>query len=407
MQFLKFVSLFTKNNFLQLRRKWRSLPLLFVFPILLIGLVAYILVTFISSLEEEPLQIGLVDLDQSRETDMIIQLLEDSTQLGDFLHMERVSETVAKEMIEEDEIVSYILFPEEFTSKLYNGDSVVVTIVGNPNREMESYLIKELVNSAARHISSSQANILTINHFARELNLSAESRNQIVLEQFNEFLLYAISKDNVLDQHVLSNNATSSPKQYFGLAAAFFLYTIWIFTIYQLLYKEQSKEIKTRMMLYGVTDLQQITARILITLIISILIGMLLFTGIVQALDINLQGDNYARLLILLALHSVIFLFVLSVIETVISSKKLSLLVQLILTGTLMLASGSFIPEIYLPLYLQDYLEYVFSFQVFHWLEEILLNGRVYVDYIPLLLSTGIGLFLTVSLAFLKERLKT
>ena len=407
MQFLKFVSLFTKNNFLQLRRKWRSLPLLFVFPILLIGLVAYILVTFISSLEEEPLQIGLVDLDQSRETDMIIQLLEDSTQLGDFLHMERVSETVAKEMIEEDEIVSYILFPEEFTSKLYNGDSVVVTIVGNPNREMESYLIKELVNSAARHISSSQANILTINHFARELDLSAESRNQIVLEQFNEFLLYAISKDNVLDQHVLSNNATSSPKQYFGLAAAFFLYTIWIFTIYQLLYKEQSKEIKTRMMLYGVTDLQQITARILITLIISILIGMLLFTGIVQALDINLQGDNYARLLILLALHSVIFLFVLSVIETVISSKKLSLLVQLILTGTLMLASGSFIPEIYLPLYLQDYLEYVFSFQVFHWLEEILLNGRVYVDYIPLLLSTGIGLFLTVSLAFLKERLKT
>ncbi|MFS0673011.1 ABC transporter permease [Ornithinibacillus sp. 179-J 7C1 HS] len=407
MQFLKFVSLFTKNNFLQLRRKWRSLPLLFVFPILLIGLVAYILVTFISNLEEEPLQIGLVDLDQSSETDMIIQLLEDSTQLGDFLHMERVSETVAKEMIEEDEIVSYILFPEEFTSKLLNGDSVVVTIVGNPNREMESYLIKELVNSAARHISSSQANILTINHFARELNLSAESRNQIVLEQFNEFLLYAISKDNVLDQHALSNNATSSPKQYFGLAAAFFLYTIWIFTIYQLLYKEQSKEIKTRMMLYGVTDLQQITARILITLIISILIGMLLFTGIVQALDINLQGDNYARLLILLALHSVIFLFILSVIETVISSKKLSLLVQLILTGTLMLASGSFIPEIYLPLYLQDYLAYVFSFQVFHWLEEILLNGRVYVDYIPLLLSTGIGLFLTVSLALLKERLKT
>ncbi|WP_339217948.1 ABC transporter permease [Ornithinibacillus sp. FSL M8-0202] len=407
MQFLKLVSLFTKNNLMQLRRKWRSLPLLLLFPIFLIGLVAFILVAYITNVQEEPIQIGLVDLDQSTETGMVIRLLEESSQLGDYLHMKRFSEQEAKEKIEQDELVAYILFPEEFTNKLYSGESIIVTVVGNPNREMESYLIKELVDSAARHISSSQANILTINYFAKQLDIDPETRNTIILEQFNEFLLYAISKDNVLDQQIVSNNATSTPKEYFGLAAGFFVFTIWIFTIYQLLYREHSKEIQTRMMLYGVTELQQIIARILITCLISIILGTLLFLGLIHVLDLSIHHDNYARLIALLGLHTINFLFVLAFIETIVHSKKLQLLVQIIVTGIFLLASGSIIPAIYLPLYMQEYIPYLFSYQAFHWLEEIILNRRVYADYIPLLLTAGISAFWTIGLSLLKERVKS
>src|SRR5690606_38404465 len=137
MQFLKLFTLFTKNNFLQLRRKWRSLPLLLLFPILLIGLVSIIFVNYMTSLDEKPLQVGLVDLDATPETEMVLKLLSDSSQLGDFIHMEQVTENEAKRKIDQNELIAYILFPESFTKKLYNGESVVVSVIGHPNRQLE------------------------------------------------------------------------------------------------------------------------------------------------------------------------------------------------------------------------------------------------------------------------------
>jgi ABC-2 type transport system permease protein len=404
MQFLKFLSLFTKNNFVQLRRKWISLPLLLLFPILLIGLVIIIVVSYITSLEKNPLQIGLVDLDQTTETEMVITLLEQSSQLGDFIHMNQISEQEALQLMEKDELVAYILFPEAFTKKLYHGESVIVTVVGNPNHQLEGFLIKGLIDSAARHISASQANILTINDYAKQLNLDTETRNKIVLEQFNEFLLYAIGKDQVLNQNLLTNNSTTSPKEYYGLAGIFFILTVWVLIIYLLLYKETSSETQTRMSLYGVTELQQIVARILVTLIVTGMLGILLFIGFTHFITSSIDASSYVRLTLYLIMYILTLLFLLAIIEAIVASQKLRLFIQIFITILILLASGSLIPDIYLPLYIQDILPHIFSNQVFYWLEEIILNGRGYVEYIPLLSSFAVSLLLLIGISVVKER---
>lgn len=406
MQFLKFVPLFTKNNFLQLRRKWLSLPLLLLFPFLLIGLVTVIIVSYFSNLEENPLQIGLVDLDQTTETEMVVSLLEQSSQLGDFIHMKQTSEQKAQTAIEKDEFVSYILFPESFTKKLYYGESVVVTVVGNPNRQLESFLIKGLVDSAARHISASQANILTINHFAKQLDLDTKTRNEIVLAQFNEFLLYAIGKDQLLDQNKLTNNSTTSPIKYFGIAGAFFVITMWTVMVYLFLYKEASNELQTRMSLYGVTDFQQIVARIIVTVLITSLLGVLLFIGLNYSLSISINTASYGKLILFIVLYNLTLLSFLALIEAIVSSQMLRLTVQILVTSLLLLASGSLLPAIYLPLYIQDILPFIFSNQVFYWLEEIMLNGRNYVEFIPIILTLVVSFLLLIGASFVKERVR-
>ncbi|HAM79532.1 ABC transporter permease [Ornithinibacillus bavariensis] len=406
MQFLKFVPLFTKNNFLQLRRKWLSLPLLLLFPFLLIGLVTVIIVSYFSNLEENPLQIGLVDLDQTAETEMVISLLEQSSQLGDFIHMKQTSEQKAQTAIEKDEFVSYILFPESFTKKLYYGESVVVTVVGNPNRQLESFLIKGLVDSAARHISASQANILTINHFAKQLDLDTKTRNEIVLAQFHEFLLYAIGKDQLLDQNKLTNNSTTSPIKYFGIAGAFFVITMWTVMVYLFLYKEASNELQTRMSLYGVTDFQQIVARIIVTVLITSLLGVLLFIGLNYSLSISMDTASYGKLILFIVLYNLTLLSFLALIEAIVSSQMLRLTVQILVTSLLLLASGSLLPAIYLPLYIQDILPFIFSNQVFYWLEEIMLNGRNYVEFIPIILTLVVSFLLLIGASFVKERVR-
>lgn len=370
-------------------------------------MVAFIIISYLSSIEAEPLQLGLVDLDQSTETELIISLLEESSQLSEFIQMTRLTEEEAAQKITTDELIGYIRFPKEFINKLYNGQSVDVTVVGNPKHPMESNFIKELVDSAARHISVSQANIVTINYYAKQLELDTDTRNELMQTQFNDFMLYAIGKDNVLDQQLITNNATASPKEYFALATAFFILTIWIITIYNRLVKEQSPSIETRLTLYGVTELQQIFAKILVSFTLTLLLGSLLFFGIIHVIGLAISPENYWNMITLLAIYNVTFLFVLAVIEQLIRSLKVRLLIQMLITAFILLASGSFIPTIYFPLYLQDASTRVFSSSVFHSLEDILLNGRFYVEYLPVVVSAVLCLLLVIGIAWWKERVRT
>src|SRR4051812_23906196 len=113
---IKHIQLFTKNNFMQLKRKWLPLPLLFIFPLLLIGVVAALLITIVLPEENDPIQIGLVDLDKSDETKLITGLIEESSALSSFIQLHSMTENEAKTAIENNDISSYLIFPESFTN---------------------------------------------------------------------------------------------------------------------------------------------------------------------------------------------------------------------------------------------------------------------------------------------------
>src|SRR5699024_6452666 len=101
----------------------------------------------------------------------------------------------------------------------------------------------------------------------------------------------------------------------------------------------------------------------------------------------------------IMLLYSILILVTLAIIETVISKRKLCLLGQSVWIGVLLVLSGAFIPTLYFPLKLQAFLPYIFSGESFHWLQEIMLNGRFYADYIPLLLMNGAGFCVLIGLS--------
>ncbi|HLQ98060.1 MAG TPA: ABC transporter permease, partial [Candidatus Dormibacteraeota bacterium] len=123
-------------------------------------------------------------------------------------------------------------------------------------------------------------------------------------------------------------------------------------------------------------------------------------------LDFQLDLEDYLRIMMVLFIHSGLFLICLALIETIIASAKLRLLGQSFFTFLLIIASGTLIPTIYFPLSLQEFLPYVFSNEGFHWLQEVILNERFYVDYVPLLLMGLTGLFILVGCSLWKERIK-
>ncbi|APC48075.1 ABC transporter permease [Virgibacillus halodenitrificans] len=404
MHFIRNIILFFTNNVRYLKRKWLSLPLLLLLPIIIIGLVITITISFFSPSETTPIQVGLVDMEQSKETQLVVDLIEESSQLGSFIQLKGMKEQTAEASLQSNDLTAYIVFPSNFTTDLYKGNSVTIPIIGNPQKPIESHMVKQLIESITRHIRASQANILTINQYAKNMNIADTTRNDLVFEQFKEFLFYTIGKDKIISEEKISNQTTSAPLHYYGLGSWFIIFTLWMLGMYSLLGKEEPPLLKTRMSLYGVSEMQQLIAKIMVTGLFSTFLAGILFFILNYLLNWSIPTENVVRITLICFLYGIIFLVLMAFVEIIISSAKLRLLIQAGLTGFMLLISGALIPTIYFPLILQDILQYSPSTEAFYWLQQIVLEQRLFADYLPLFLLMSAVILTLIGVAQIKER---
>src|SRR5699024_1487591 len=105
----------------------------------------------------------------------------------------------------------------------------------------------------------------------------------------------------------------------------------------------------------------------------------------------------------IICLFSIAYLELLAMSELIISSFKLRIFIQSIVTGLLLLLSGAIILTIYFPLHLQNYFPYIFFYELFVYLQESIFNERLYANYFPLCLIALAGLFILISCSAWKE----
>lgn len=403
MRIMKRIFVFIANDISRLKRKWLTLPLILISPVIFIGLIIWMLSSLLSFDEAAKMSVGLVNLDDSDETAVIVSALAGSAEAADGLEIIEVSESDAKLMIENDTLVSYIIFPGKFTEKMMKGESSELIVVGNPDMQLESYVISSVIDTVVRHIRNSQANILTINHYAREFGMTDEARQNLIFEEFVSQFIQVLSSDTLMDEHQKAQNI-SAGNMYFIVNGLFIIMTVWVYMLYIALMRDISSNLEDRMKVFGVTHLAQGLARVLSTGIIVTVASALFTYGVLTFGGIDLETENLLRLLILIALHIFITAMIMIIIDWLLPSFKISMVVQLAVLLMIILFAGSIIPRIYFPIYLDTFFDYMYSYQSLSWIEEIILNARFTMEIDIMIATFGIAAVLLLVLSVLKER---
>lgn len=392
--YLKKIAFFTTQYGKSIQKKWKSLLLLFLFPIfLLVSTLGIVASLFVPS-AKETISIAFVDEDQTEETKILLEFMTLSLDKEEAIEIISMSKETADYKIENNEISTYILFPKEFTKKLYKGKSVSLTIVGNPSRTVDSFIVKELAESMTRYISSAQANILTVYDYASNAYIPEEELEGLIFETFIEFTLYTLGSGQILDEEVITNITTTSPTNYYVVAGWFIAFSIWLFGSYSLLRKETHVALRIRWKLLGVTYWHTNVSQIIVALLVSMLFATVTLIPIVKYFAVELFILDYFRLFLFILLYGWLLLVSLSLVDLWISSKRVGLLLQFFLILMLIVSSGAFIPTIYFPLLLKNILPFFFSFEVFRWIVDIVLVGRNYADFTLLGIQSFVGLIL-------------
>lgn len=378
MKTIRHIFIFIANDLNRIKRKWLSLPLLFMSPFLFVGVFVWLMMNFIH-MEEDTRAVGIVNLDDSEETEILVSSLAESTSLSEDLQLKELEESAALSAIEHDEIVSYIVFPEQFYEHMITGVSSNIEVVGNPAREAESHMVSEVVDTVVHYIRTSQANILTINHFAKEFNMDMEERHEIVFQSFIDYFLQVLSSGTMMDEHESVQNATDS-LAYYIINGMFIIMTLWVLMVHIVLTRDVNSRLEERMKLLGVTYISRGFARVFTISFIVILVSIIACLAIFFFGSLNIVPENILRIIILISCHVIITAMILVIIDTVTTSMKVSLLVQATAAVLIVFFAGAIIPPAYFPLYMTDTFEYIYSFEGRYWIENIILNGRYTFD---------------------------
>lgn len=398
--FILFISHYMKH----MRRKWKSLPLLLLLPFLMIGFFIAGIVTFFIPPEDEPIRVGLIDHDQSEETELVIRAFIEGTELGDFIEIVPVEEDEAIHLVEQEKMTAYLTFPKGFTSHLYQGESIEIPVIGSEKKELESQLVYEFVQSITRLIETAQANILTIYAFAHELPMADEDRSDILFEEFKEFFFYTVNKDEMLRENVIENTATFSPIKYFSLAALFFTSIVWTFLFYVTLYKETSNELIIRMKLYGVQSYQLVHSRIVVAYLFSLVSTVGCFYLLKPFFFDEMDATTSGQAIGLFALCIGIYIIALSIMDQLFTSFQFRFTFQLVWTIICIILSGAILPRMYFPIQLQEMLDALFTTYTFDTLLHITVFDGVFVSYNPLWISLGVLVVIYIGISLWKER---
>ena len=400
MTWLNHIILFINNDIKLLLRKWKSLPLLLVAPLIMLVMIAFLATRFIGDFSEMDIQVGLTNLDESEETTLIVNTLMETSDISELLSIHTMTKEEAEIAISSNEIAANIIFPENFFNDMVSGNSSTVRVVGNADMSLESDIVNEIVSTVTKHIRNSQASILAIGFRASELGVDEEEVDDLILNLFVEYFVQVMSSSDMLDEHLQSNVATNNTMNYYILSVWFVMLIIWSMIISIYLKGETHYRVKTRMKLYGVTELTESISKLTVLLLNMILLLAITFLSIYLFTDIlDLAFDNIVRVVTLALLFIIALSGIHILIGMLFENVKSQLIVKLLATIFLILFSGALIPMIYFPEYLIPVFDYSVSYMSFNWVMEIVFNGRFYMEVTPLLISIGIiyGLILLLS----------
>ncbi|WLV23743.1 ABC transporter permease [Aciduricibacillus chroicocephali] len=394
----------TATNIKQLKGKWKSLSLLLPFPLLFITLLAFIAIQFMTPERGTPIEVGLVGLNDSKESQMIVTMLRNNSDFKKALHVNEVTRKEADYMLQEGKLSAYIAFPEKFSSKLYHGESITLQIVGNPNERMQAEIIRTFMDSAAKHINSAQANILAIDEYAEELGMSDSDRRTLLKSEFKKYLFFTLAKDQALESESISDTASSNTVLYYVTSAIFTCWLIWMLLFWHFFNLNTNKMLMQRIRLFNIGHLQILSGKVLAVLITGLPLAIAVTLIIPIAFGIPIEWLDYIKISGIFLITAFIYLLSLGFWELLILSVKLRLLVQAVWTALLLILSGAAIPLSFFPASLSEFAKRLFTAESLANLQNLVLGEGSYIADSSLFLTAAFASCLIYVLSKWKER---
>ncbi|MDO8685289.1 MAG: ABC transporter permease [Clostridiales bacterium] len=206
-------------------RDWKAVAFIILLPALAVAFFSSVLAPwFEKGRLIEPFPIAVVDNENSPQTRIIVKQLEN---IGLFKPVFVISGEDAKQKLLSGEIPAMIIIPEGFTNSIVFGGDFPIAVEGSSAQPLKATIVRKLAENAANLVSSGQAAIEAVYHFAKEAGLQGSELDWAINKAASDIILEMFDRTKVIELiNSGSADSGSTPAEYFtaALMAVFLMF---------------------------------------------------------------------------------------------------------------------------------------------------------------------------------------
>lgn len=311
-----------------LLKKWYVL----LYVLALIGLILAALLWFNTHQQKETiLQLGIVDQDQTTETNMILQAVGKGEEFSNQFKLKPFTTEEAKQALENHKIDGYIVLKEGMTKAFYKNGELPIHVYTYDETSVQSIVIQQLADSVYSRLMLAESGILTFAEFQKK------ATDEEFVSMMIRLLVTGLDRQGAFEVEEVKTYQLST----YVLVSAYFLSILIIYwTVSTLLHMNTSQALQQRLRLYPFVQERLILSRGLFATTVTVLFSIIMTICIVPFTAFEAYNSLYLITTLLSYILSIFFLFTLCEWVRFSIGKWLILLYLLVF-------SGAVIPTLY------------------------------------------------------------
>ena len=290
------------------------------------------------------IRIGIVNNDDSEYSKLLLNFFKSNKSFSELATIIEDNEKTILSEFSSGNIDAYIIIPKSFADSLMNIENTRIKIRINQEKEIEAIMLKALLNSYEKYVTSVQNNSYGLYKNLKKSGLPRKENIKVNFLSSMEMVYIVLDKESFFDYKIIESNSINIVQNYLYVL-------IYIFIIYYGVYvgisfiKEKDK---------GVFKLYKISKGNWGSLIISkifihsCIIDVILFAVCKYVCSVLKKEFNLSTAL-LVVMNTALYISIMIMLSLLIFEKNSYVLIINSLIMFIIILGGGIIPKIYMP----------------------------------------------------------
>lgn len=297
-----------------------------------------------NNVSNKGIKIGIVNNDDSRYSKLLLNFFKSNESFSELATIIEDNENTITSEFNSGNIDAYMIIPKSFADSLINIENTRIKIRINQEKEVEAVMLKAILNSYEKYVTSVQNNSYGLYKNLKKSGLPKKENMKINFLSSMEMVYMVLDKESFFDYKIVESNLINIIQSYLYILLYIFIIFFGVYIGVSFI-KEKDKGV---FKLYKISKGNWGSLILSKIMIYSLIIDVIVITACKYVCNI-IKKDINISVIVFLMLNTMFYIGIMIMLSLVIGDKNSYILIVNSLVMFIIILGGGIIPKQFMP----------------------------------------------------------
>ena len=297
-----------------------------------------------NNVSNKGIKIGIVNNDDSRYSKLLLNFFKSNESFSELATIIEDNENTITSEFNSGNIDAYMIIPESFADSLINIENTRIKIRINQEKEVEAVMLKAILNSYEKYVTSVQNNSYGLYKNLKKSGLPKKENMKINFLSSMEMVYMVLDKESFFDYKIVESNSINIIQSYLYVLIYIFIIFFGVYIGVSFI-KEKDKGV---FKLYKISKGNWGSLILSKIMIYSLIIDVIVITACKYICNI-MKKDMNISVIVLLMLNTMLYVGIMIMLSLIIGDKNSYILIVNSIVMFIIILGGGIIPKQFMP----------------------------------------------------------